>query len=232
MKPIVKPIMKINLPVTACLMFFLLCGPVARAQTQIPFEQLPPQEQNLLKAGMVLWQQLDAPTQTQLRAQAQHWLKLSSAEQQTLLLKQRQWDRLPFKEKSIQRERFAAWQSLGVKDQLKINAIYQQWRLLPVEKQLALKAKFSHQLPEYQQSWILGPTLGRDAQSLNDWLLFIPQEQIRPWLMLLRGLSNEDRGSLVHLGKRWNQQQRDTFRTRLLSAPAGARSDMIQRAAI
>ena len=213
-------------------MFFLLCGHAAQAQTQIAFEQLPPREQNLLKAGMTLWTQLDAPTQTQLRVQAQHWLKLPPAEQQTLLLKQRQWDRLPSKDKSSQRERFAAWQSLGAQEQQKINAIYQQWRLLPVEKQQALKAKFSQQLPEYQQSWILGPTLGHDAQALNAWLLFIPQEQIRPWLMLLRGLGNEDRGSLVHLGKRWNQQQRDTFRTRLLSAPAGARSDLIQRAAL
>lgn len=224
--------MKTNLAVSACLVVFLFGGFAAQAQTQIPFEQLPPQEQNLLKAGMSLWKQLDAPTQTQLRAQAQHWLKLSPAEQQTLLLKQRQWDSLPSSDKSSQRERFAAWQSLGTQDQQKINAIYQQWRLLPAEKQQALKAKFSQQLPEYQQSWILGPTLGRDAQALNAWLLFIPQEQIKPWLMLLRELSNEQRNSLINLGKRWNQQQRDTFRTRLLSAPAGARSDMIHAAAL
>ncbi len=222
--------MKINLRVSACLMFFLLLGHSARAQTQIAFEQLPPQEQNLLKAGMSLWMQLDVPTQTQLRVQAQHWLKLSPSEQQTLLLKQRQWDRLSSKDKSSQRERFAAWQSLGVQDQQKINAIYQQWRLLPVEKQQALKAKFSQQLPEYQQSWVLGPTLGHDAQSLNAWLLFIPQEQIKPWLMVLRELGKEERSSLISLGKRWNQQQRDTFRTRLLSAPASARADMIQQA--
>ena len=222
--------MKINLAVSASLVFFLFCGLAARAQTQIPFEQLPPQEQNLLKAGMALWKQLDAPTQTQLRAQAQHWLTLSPAEQQTLLLKQRQWDRLPSSEKSRQRELFAAWQSLGAQDQQRINAIYQQWRLLPSEKQQALKAKFSQQLPEYQQSWILGPTLGRDAQALSAWLLFIPQDQIKPWLMLLRELGGEERNSLISLGKRWNQQQRDTFRTRLLSAPASARTDMIQQA--
>jgi len=224
--------MKINLAVSACLVVLLFGGLAVQAQTQIPFEQLPPQEQNLLKAGMGLWKQLDAPTQTQLRAQAQHWLNLSPAEQQTLLLKQRQWDSLPSSEKSSQRARFAAWQSLGAQDQRKINAIYQQWRLLPVEKQQALKARFSQQLPEYQKSWILGPTLGRDAQALNAWLLFIPQEQIRPWLMLLRELGNEERNSLVSLGKRWNQQQRDTFRTRLLSAPASARSDMIHAAAL
>ena len=224
--------MKINLALSACLVVFLFGGFAVQAQTQIPFEQLPPQEQNLLKAGMGLWKQLDAPTQTQLRAQAQHWLKLSPAEQQTLLLKQRQWDSLPSSDKSRQRERFAAWQSLGMQDQQKINAIYQQWRLLPVEKQQALKAKFSQQLPEYQQSWILGPTLGRDAQALNAWLLFIPQEQIKPWLMLLRELGSEERKNLIGLGKRWNQQQRDTFRTRLLSAPSSVRSDMIHAATL
>ena len=177
--------MKINLAVFASLIFFLFGGHSTQAQTQIPFEQLPPQEQNLLKAGMSLWKQLDAPTQTQLRAQAQHWLTLPPAEQQTLLLKQRQWDRLPSADKSRQRERFAAWQSLG-----------------------------------------------RDAQALNTWLLFIPQDQIKPWLMLLRELSSEQRNSLINLGKRWNQQQRDTFRTRLLSAPVSARSDIIHAAAL
>lgn len=224
--------MKINLRVLPWLMFFMFCSHAAQSQSlsKTAFEQLPPQEQNLLKAGMNIWPKLDAAAQAQLRAQAQHWLTLSPAEQQTLLLKQRQWDSLPFPDKSSQRVRFAAWQSLGPQDQKTINAIYQQWRLLPVEKQQALKAKFSRQLPEYQQAWILGPTLGRDAQSLSAWLLFIPQDQIKPWLMLLRELGKEDRSSLIGLGKRWNQQQRDTFRTRLLSAPASARADMIQQA--
>lgn len=214
------------------LIIFLLGNRVAQAKNQIAFDQLPPQEQNLLKAGMNLWPQLDAASQTQLRAQAQHWLKLSPAEQQTLLLKQRQWDRLPFQDKASQRTRYAAWQSLGAQDQKQISATYQQWRLLPVEKQQALKAKFSQQLPEYQQAWILGPTLGRDAQSMNAWLMFLPQEQIKPWLMLLRELSSEERSKLVNLGKRWNQQQRDTFRTRLLSAPVDARADMIQKVSL
>lgn len=224
--------MKINLALSASLMFFLFGGFTVQAQTQTPFDQLPPQEQNLLKAGMSMWKQLDAPTQTQLRSQAQHWLKLSPAEQQTLLLKQRQWDSLPSSDKSRQRERFAAWQSLGAQDQQKIDAIYRQWRLLPADKQQALKAKFSQQLPEYRQSWILGPTLGHDAQALNVWLLFIPQDQIKPWLALLRELGKEERNSLIGLGKRWKQQQRDTFRTRLLSAPASARSDMIHAAVL
>ncbi len=202
------------------------------AQAQVKFEQLPPQEQNLLKAGMNLWPQLDTKARAQLRAQAQHWLKLSVAEQQTLLLKQRQWDSLSFADKSKERARYAAWQSLGAAEQAKISAVYQQWRLLPIEKQQALKAKFAQQLPEYQQAWILGPTLGKQAQVLNEWLLFTPQEQIKPWLMLLRQLSNEDRTALITLGKRWKQQERDTFRTRLLSAPVGARSDMIERALI
>lgn len=216
-------------------LFFLACSntqaqalPVESAK----FEQLPAQEQNLLKAAMSLWPQLDAKAQAQLRAQAKHWLKLSAAEQQTLLLKQRQWDSLSFAEKSRERSRFAAWQSLGKIDQAKVNAAYEQWRLLPVEKQQALKAKFAQQLPEYQQAWVLGPSLGKETQALQDWLLFIPQEQIKPWLMLLRELSAEDRNVLVKLGKHWNQQQRDTFRTRLLSAPVGARADLIQREAI
>lgn len=220
--------MKINLRLLPWLMLLLFCSHAA--QSKIPFGQLTPQEQNLLRAGMNVWPQLDAAAQMQLRSQARHWLTLSPAEQQTLLLKQRQWDRLPFPDKSSQRVRFAAWQSLGVQDQKTINATYRQWRLLPVEKQQALKAKFARQLPEYQQAWILGPTLGRDAQSLNNWLLFIPQDQIKPWLMVLRELGKEERSSLISLGKRWNQQQRDTFRTRLLSAPASARADMIRQA--
>jgi hypothetical protein len=194
------------------------------------FAQLPMQEQGLLKAAMNVWPQLDAKERSRLRSQAQHWLKLTTAEQQTLLLKQRQWDSTSFAEKAQERSRFTAWQSLGPIDQAKINAAYRQWRLLPIEKQQALKGKFAQQLPEYQQAWILGPSLGQEAQALQDWLLFIPQEQIKPWLMLLRQLRFEDRSALVKLGKRWNQQQRDTFRTRLLSAPMGARSDMIEKA--
>ena len=93
-----------------------------------------------------------------------------------------------------------------------------------------MKAKFAQQLPEYQQAWILGPTLGKQAQALQEWIAFTPQEQIKPWLMLLRELNAEDRVSLINLGKRWNQQQRDTFRTRLLSAPVGARAEMFQAA--
>ena len=193
------------------------------------FNQLPAQEQNLLKAAMPMWSKLDVKAQSQLRNQAQHWLKLSAAEQQTLLLKQRQWDSLSFTDKSKEREKFAAWQSLGILDQAKITAAYKQWRLLSIDKQQALKAKFAQQLPEYQQAWILGPTLGKDAQVLQEWLLFIPQEQIKPWLMLLRALNLEDLSALVKLGKRMNQQQRDTFRTRLLSAPVGARTDMIAK---
>lgn len=222
--------MKTNCLAGSSLIVFLLASPVVFAQTQSAFNKLPQQEQNLLKAGMTLWPQLDAAAQSQLRLQAQHWLTLSPAEQQTVLLKQRQWDQLPFQEKASQRARYAAWQSLGAADQKQITATYQQWRLLPVDKQQALKAKFSQQLPEYRQAWILGPTLGRDAQSINVWLMFIPQEQLKPWLMLLRELGDEDRNRLVLLGKRWNQQQRDTFRTRLLSAPADARVGMIQKA--
>ncbi len=194
------------------------------------FTQLPAQEQNLLKAAMPMWSKLDVKAQSQLRTQAQHWLKLSAAEQQTLLLKQRQWDSLSFTNKSKEREKFAAWQSLGIVDQAKIGAAYRQWLVLSIDKQQALRAKFSQQLPEYQQAWILGPTLGKEAQVLQEWLLFIPQEQIKPWLMLLRELSLEDRTALVKLSKRMNQQQRDTFRTRLLSAPVGARTDMIAKA--
>lgn len=221
--------MKINVWLTACLGIFLLPGSTT-VQAQEKFEQLPAQEQNLLKAGMNLWPRLDTQARAQLRRQAQHWLKLSAAEQQTLLLKQRQWDSLSFGDKAAERSRYAAWQSLGAIEQAKITAAYQQWRLLPIEKQQALKAKFAQQLPEYQQAWILGPTLGKQAQVLNEWLLFTPQEQIRPWLMLLRELSDQDRTALIALGKRWKQQERDTFRTRLLSAPAGARPDMIESA--
>lgn len=194
------------------------------------FMQLPAQEQNLLKAAMPMWAKLDQNAQLQLRAQAQHWLKLSAVEQQTLLLKQRQWDSLSFTDKSKERARYAAWQSLGRLEQAKITAAYRQWRLLSIDKQQALKAKFSQQLPEYQQAWTLGPTLGTQAQVLEEWLLFIPQEQLKPWLMLLRELNAQDRSTLVKLGKRMNQQQRDTFRTRLLSAPASARTDMIEKA--
>lgn len=213
---------------------FLLMTNAVSAQdnsnTAFPFNQLPTQEQNLLKAAMPMWPKLDQKVQSQLRAQAQHWLKLSAAEQQTLLLKQRQWDSLSFADKSKERSHYAAWQSLGTLDQAKISAAYRQWRLLSIDKQQALKAKFAQQLPEYQQAWVLGPALGKEAQVLQDWLLFIPQEQIKPWLMLLRELSPEDRGALVKLSKRLSQQQRDTFRTRLLSAPVGARTDMIEKA--
>lgn len=199
-------------------------------QAQEKFEQLPAREQDLLKAGSSLWPQLDAKAKLQLRAQAQHWMTLSAAQQQTLLLRQRQWDSSSFADKSKQRARYAAWQSLGAVDQTKISATYRQWQRLPIEKQQALKAKFAQQLPEYQQAWILGPSLGKHAQALQEWMVFTPQEQIKPWLMLLREMSAEDRGSLINLGKRWNQQQRDTFRTRLLSAPAGVRAEMIQAA--
>ena len=213
--------------------FFLLTNTLFAQDTTgsvLASAQLPAQEQNLLKAAMPMWSKLDVKAQSQLRNQAQHWLKLSAAEQQTLLLKQRQWDSLSFTDKSKEREKFAAWQSLGIVDQAKITAAYKQWRLLSIDKQQALRAKFAQQLPEYQQAWILGPTLGKEAQVLQEWLLFIPQEQIKPWLMLLRALNLEDRTALVKLGKRMNQQQRDTFRTRLLSAPVGARTDMIEKA--
>lgn len=213
--------------------FFLINNAVwAQDNTNTPysFTQLPTNEQNLLKAAMPMWSKLDKKAQSQLRIQAQHWLKLPAAEQQTLLLKQRQWDSLSFTDKSKERSRYAAWQSMGTLDQAKISAAYRQWRLLSIDKQQALKAKFSQQLPEYQHAWVLGPTLGKEAQVLQEWLLFIPQEQIKSWLMLLRELSLEDRTALVKLSKRMNQQQRDTFRTRLLSAPADARTDMIAKA--
>jgi hypothetical protein len=226
--------MKIKLRWFLSLSIFLLMSHAVSAQNNTSsaylFNQLPAQEQNLLKAAMPMWSKLDAKAQVQLRTQAQHWLKLSAAEQQTLLLKQRQWDSLSFTDKSQERAQFAAWQSLGILDQAKINAAYRQWRLLSVDKQQALKAKFAQQLPEYQQAWVLGPTLGQEAQALEDWLLFIPQEQIKPWLLLLRKLTVEDRNALVKLGKRMDQQQRDTFRTRLLSAPEAARADMIEKA--
>jgi hypothetical protein len=226
--------MKIKLRRFLSLSIFLLMTHAVSAQNNsnsaFAFNQLPAQEQNVLKAAMPMWSKLDAKAQSQLRMQAQHWLKLSAAEQQTLLLKQRQWDSLSFTDKSKEREKFAAWQSLGTLDQAKISAAYRQWRLLSIDKQQALKAKFAQQLPEYQQAWVLGPTLGKEAQALQDWLLFIPQEQIKSWLMLLRELSLEDRTALVKLSKRMNQQERDTFRTRLLSAPVGARTDMIEKA--
>lgn len=225
--------MKIRLRRFLSLSIFLLMTQVVSAQNSsnsaFSFNQLPAQEQNLLKAAMPMWSKLDVKAQSQLRAQARHWLRLSAAEQQTLLLKQRQWDSLSFTDKSKERSRYAAWQSLGVLDQAKITAAYRQWRLLSIDKQQALKAKFAQQLPEYQQAWILGPSLGKEAQVLQEWLLFIPQEQIKPWLMLLRELSLEDRTALAKLSKRMNQQQRDTFRTRLLSAPVGGRSDMIEK---
>lgn len=207
--------------------FLLLCH---GARAQESFEQLPASEKSLLKAAMQVWPQLDAGARSQLRAQARHWSKLSPAEQQTLLLKQRQWDGLSFADKSSERARYAAWQSLGAIDQAKVSAAYRQWRMLPVEKQQALRAKFAQQLPEYRQAWIFGPTLGSEAQMLQDWMLFTPQDQIRPWLMILRQLAKDDRAVLIDIGRRWNQQKRDTFRSRLLSAPAGARSDMIQNA--
>ncbi|MGH8051884.1 MAG: DUF3106 domain-containing protein [Arenimonas sp.] len=226
--------MKIKLRRFLLLAIFMLPSGLVFAQQEsgrtLEFIQLPAQEQNLLKAAMPMWSKLDPKAQLQLRMQAQHWLKLSPPEQQTLLLKQRQWDSLSFSDKSKERSRYAAWQSLGTLDQVKISAAYRQWRLLSVDKQQALKAKFSQQLPEYQQAWILGPTLGKEAQVLEDWLLFIPQEQIKPWLMLLRELTPEDRSMLVKLGKHMNQQRRDTFRTRLLSAPVTARAGMIAHA--
>jgi len=224
--------MKIEVRRWFCVFGLLMLVSTGMTQEALPdvaqFAQLPAREQNLLKAAETLWPKLDTHARLELRGHARHWLALSAAEQQTLLLKQRQWDSLSFADKSRERSRYAAWQSLGAVDQAKISAAYKQWRLLPIEKQQALKAKFSQQLPEYQQSWILGPTLGQEAQALEDWLLFIPQEQIKPWLMLLRNLNTEDRVALVKLGKHMNQQQRDTFRTRLLSAPAGSRSDFIQ----
>ena len=226
--------MKIKLRHYLCVGIFLLMSNTLFAQTNsgsvFAFTQLPDREQNLLKAAMPVWSKLDQKAQSQLRTQAQHWLTLSAAEQQTLLLKQRQWDSLSFPDKSKERSRYAAWQSLGTLDQAKISAAYRQWRLLSIDKQQALKAKFAQQLPEYQQAWVLGPILGKEAQVLQEWLLFIPQEQIKAWLMLLRELSLEDRTALIKISKRMNQQQRDTFRTRLLSTPAAARTDMIEKA--
>ena len=229
-----RPLMRIKFrQFLSAAILFLLTNTLSAQDTSgsvLAFTQLPAQEQNLLKAAMPMWSKLDVKAQSQLRNQAQHWVNLSAAEQQTLLLKQRQWDSLSFTDKSKEREKFAAWQSLGIVDQAKITAADKQWRLLSIDKQQALRAKFAQQLPEYQQAWILGPTLGKDAQVLQEWLLFIPQEQIKPWLMLLRALNVVDRTTLVKLGKRMNQQQRDTFRTRLLSAPVGARTDMIEKA--
>ena len=99
------------------LFLFVLVGNAVSAQglrlASTTFDQLPAQEQTLLKAATALWPKLDGNTQAQLRAQAKHWLTLSPAEQQTLLLKQRQWDGFSFAEKSKERSRFAAWQSLG-----------------------------------------------------------------------------------------------------------------------
>lgn len=227
--------MKTDIRRTIGLGLLLLVGAPAFAQNKstgtLSYSQLPAREQSLLKAAENLWPQLDADAQLQLRAQARHWLSLSVSEQQAVLIKQAQWDRLAFTEKARQRSRFFAWQSLGRLDQGRINAVYRQWQKLPLEKQQALRARFKQQLPEFQQAWGLGPTLGKDAQLLQDWLLFIPEPQIQSWLMLLRELNRGDLLALVQLGKRFDQPERDTFRTRLISAPASARSDMIQSAA-
>lgn len=194
------------------------------------FEQLPKQEQDLLKAATHLWPKLDATAQAQLRAQAQHWLKLDDAKRRELLRQQKIWDALPYQEKTMQRSRLAAWQSLGAIEQAKINAAYVQWQKLPSEKQQALKAKFAQQLPEYQAAWLLGPSLGSETQALQEWLIFIPAEQLKPWLMCLRELKPADRSALITLSKRMKANERDTFRTRLISAPAAARADMIENA--
>jgi hypothetical protein len=222
--------MKINTVLLAALLFCCAFMQPSLAQNNIAlrFEELPKPEQDLLKAASHLWPKLDTAAQTQLRAQAQHWLKLDDAKRRALLQLQKNWDALPYKEKTLHRSRFAAWQSLGATEQAKINATYSQWQKLSTEKQQALKAKFAQQLPEYQAAWLLGPSLGSETQALQEWLLFIPDEQLKPWLMCLRELKPHDRSALIQLGKRMKANERDTFRTRLISAPATARADMIE----
>jgi hypothetical protein len=194
------------------------------------FEQLSPREQVLLQASKTIWSKLDPPTQAQLRANVAHWQRLPAAQQTKLLVLQTKWDAQSANVKLNQRVRWYAWQRLGNVEQTKIKAAMVRYQAMTPKQQQQLRAQFSGFSQAYQQQWWLGADLGRDALMLESWLRFVPDAQREAWLALLRELNPEQRFVLKKYGDRANAAQRDTLRTRLLSAPKEARAEMINNA--
>jgi transketolase len=196
----------------------------------LAFEQLSPREQVLLLASKTIWSKLDQPTQAQLRSNVTHWQRLPAAQQTKLLAQQKKWDAQPADVKLNQRVRWYAWQRMGNAEQTKIKAAMARYQAMTPQQQQQLRAQFSGFSQAYQQQWWLGADLGRDALMLESWLRFVPDAQREAWLELLRELNPEQRFTLKKYGDRANAAQRDTLRTRLLSAPKDARAEMINNA--
>jgi Protein of unknown function (DUF3106) len=194
------------------------------------FEQLSPREKVLLQPSKTIWSKLDQPTQAQLRANVAHWQNLPLAQQSKLLAQQKKWDSQSANMKLNQRVRWYAWQRLGNAEQTKIKAAMARYEAMTPQQQQQLRAQFSGFSQAYQQQWWLGADLGRDALMLESWLRFVPDAQREAWLALLRELNPELRFTLKKYGDRANAAQRDTLRTRLLSAPRDARAEMINSA--
>jgi hypothetical protein len=208
----------------------LACACSSAFAVQQAFEQLSPREQVLLQASKTIWSKLDPPTQAQLRANVAHWQRLPAAQQTELLTQQKKWDAQSANMKLNQRVRWYAWQRLGTIEQTKIKVAMARYQTMTPEQQQQLRAQFSSFSQAYQQQWWLGADLGRDALMLESWLRFVPDDQRQAWLELLRELTPEQRFTLKKYGDRANAAQRDTLRTRLLSAPKEARAEMINNA--
>jgi Protein of unknown function (DUF3106) len=200
---------------------------VSAAATQLPFIALTPREQMLLKSSKAIWPKLDQETQQQLRRHTAHWLGLTPDQQAQLFAQQKKWDAQPANVRLSQRVRWHAWQRLGDSEQMKIKAAMARYQAMPLAEQQQLHQQFAQFSQSYQQQWWLGVELGRDAVLLDNWLRFVPDDQLNNWHQLLRELTPEQRYALKKYGDYATAIQRDTLRTRLLSAPKNARADLL-----
>jgi Protein of unknown function (DUF3106) len=209
-----------------CSVFWLM--PIFAAQNAAAFMSLSPREQVLLKSSKDIWPKLDLDTQQQLRRNVAHWQSLTPQQQAQLFAAQKMWDAQAANVRLHQRTRWSAWQRLGIDEQNKVKAAMASYRAMPLEEQQKRRAEFAAFSLGYQQQWWLGVALGRDAVLLEDWLRFVPDQQLQPWHQLLRELSPEQRFMLKQYGTRATPVQRDTLRTRLLSAPKAARGELLK----
>jgi hypothetical protein len=214
---------------TGLLLLFLLSTPAlfATTETLVEFEQLSAREQVLLQASRSIWSKLDVATQKQLRNNVAHWQTLTPTQRTQLLAQQKKWDAQSANVRLNQRVRWHAWQRLGDAEQIKIKAAMARYQAMPMPEQQQLHEQFTQFSESYRQQWWLGAELGRDAVLLDNWLRFVPDDQLNNWHQLLRELTPEQRYALKKYGDRANAIQRDTLRTRLLSAPKSARADLL-----
>ena len=137
------------------LFIFSLFSPIVWVETVIgstPWEQLAPEEQEILGPLQKNWEGIPTDRQNRLRKGASRWEQLSPTQRGKMKNRFQQWQQISPEKRARLRQRFQQFQSLPKETRQALRQKRQWFKSLPLERKQQIRKKWHGLSPDKRQN--------------------------------------------------------------------------------